>query len=211
MMHLGGHTHVLLSWGCCHPGRIRNPGRARATWPSHVVTMRRRRDRLTGVHLRLSPHATTPQSRILVAVTPAVNGPLNQAALASQAGVQLRERPTDGIAFSLVMQTVSLVLIFAAACTRVDAVLGLEVLGKFVDVDGFDIAANRVLHLHPIARVFESNPLHAVLVLPHNKRGSRRNRSRRSGRVNVRWRSSGVHVWRAYGWALLWRLLRRCS
>ena len=72
------------------------------------------------------------------------------------------------------MQAVALVLVLGAARARVDAVLGLEVLGEAVDVDRLDVAADGVLHLDAVARVLKGDPLNAVLVLPNDEgRGGR--------------------------------------
>lgn len=103
------------------------------------------------VHLGHSPYTSTPQPRVLIAVAPAVDCSLNQASLASQAGVQLRESPANSVALSLVMQAISFVVLLGAACAGVHTVLRLEVLGKFVYIDRFYVAANRVLHLDAVA------------------------------------------------------------
>ena len=165
--------------------------------------------RLPGGHLGHSPHASAPQPRVLVAVPPAVDCALNETTLPSQARIQLCQCPANGIALRFVVQPVAFVLVFRTARTRVHAVLRLEVLGKLIDVDRLYITPNRVLHLHSVARVLKSNPLHAVLVLPYDKRGSGRNRSRRSIWVHVwpSWRAC-VHVWRT-DWRTLRRSLRR--
>jgi hypothetical protein len=201
MMQLrASHSHLL--WLCWHAGR--HASGPWGTWPGHGIPMSRVYC-LSVVHLGLSSHAATPQSRILVAVAPAVDCSLNQAPLASQAGVQLCERPTDVVAFGLVRQSISLVLVLGAARPRVDTVLGLEVLGKIFDVDGFNVAADGVLHLDTVARVLERNPLNAVLVLSHDQRRGGGNRTRRCVGVDVGvgW-PSWVHVWRSN-----WRALRR--
>lgn len=165
------------------------------------------RYRLAVVHLGHPPHATTPQSRILVAVAPAVDCSLNQSALAPKARIQLRERPSDGVALCLVMQAISLVLVLVAARAGIHAVLRLELLRKIVDADGLDVAADRVLHLYPVSRILKSNPLHAVLVLPHDQGRGRGNGSRRCIGVHVRARwGSIVHARGADGWSLRGRL-----
>lgn len=101
----------------------------------------------------------------MVAVSPAVNRSLNEASFASQARVELCQRPADRVTLSLVMQTVAFVLVLGAACAGVNAVLRLEVLGKFFDIDGLDVATDGVLHLDAVTRVLESNPLDPILVL----------------------------------------------
>lgn len=162
-------------------------------------------------HLRHTPDAATPQSRILVTVTPAVDCALDETALAPQAGVQLCQRPTNGVAFGLVVETVALVGILCTACAGVDAVLCLELAGKFVDVDRLHIASNSVLHLDTVARILEGNPLDTVLILTHDKRSGCRNRPRRSIRVDTRTRRRAlVHVGCA-DWRCLRLLLRRAK
>lgn len=159
---------------------------------------------LSSRHLRHSPDATTPQSRVLVAVSPTVDSTLNESALASQAGVKLRQRPAHCVALSLVVETVALVGILCAACARVNTVLGLEVRGKLIDVDRLYVTSNGVLHLDAIARVLKSNPLDTVLILSHNKWCCRRDGSGRSVGVDAgACRRTLVHVWCAD-----WRGLR---
>lgn len=211
VVHLWGtHPHVGLARWCGQSCRVGYSRCSRATWSSHVGTV------CVGLclscrHLRHPPDATTPQARILVAVSPAVDGTLDKPALAPQAGVQLCQRPADGVALRLVVKTVALVRILCAACARVDAVFGLEVWGKLIDVDRLHIASDSVLHLDAIARVLKSNPLNTVLVLPDNKRRCRRNGSGRSVGVDARTcRWTLVHVWGA-DWGCLGLLLRRAQ
>jgi hypothetical protein len=162
-------------------------------------------------HLCHTPDAATPQSRILVTVTPAVDCALDETTLAPQAGVQLCQRPTDGVAFGLVVETVALVGILCTACAGVDAVLCLELAGEFVDVDRLHIASNSVLHLDTVARILEGNPLDTVLILTHDKWGCCRNRPRRSIGVDTRTRRRAlVHVGCA-DWRCLRLLLRRAK
>lgn len=109
----------------------------------------------------------------LITVPPTVNRPLYQSALFAQVGVQLRERPSDRIALAFVVQPITLVLILSAACAWVNAVGRLELLAQFINVHRFDVASYRVLHLHAVARVLESDPLNAIVVLSHHE-GCRR-------------------------------------
>lgn len=148
-------------------------------------------------HLGHSAHATTPQSRILVAVPPAVDGALNETTLSAQAGVELCKSPANSVALSLVVETVTLVLVLGTAGAWVYTVLSLEILGKLVNIDRLDVTADRVLHLDPIARVLKGNPLNAILVLSNNQGSGCRNGTRRSVGVNVgsSWRT-WMHVWR---------------
>ena len=162
-----------------------------------------------GRHLCHPPYATAPQPRVLVAVSPAIDCTLNEASLSAQARIQLRQGPSYSVAFCLIVQAISLVLIFCAACTRVDTVLGLKVLWKLIDINRFNIAADGVFHLYTIPRVLKSNPLYAILVLADDQRSGSRNRPRRSIGVHV-WTSWGasMHVWctnrRSLGSSLWW-------
>ena len=162
-------------------------------------------------HLCHTPDTATPQSRILVTVTPAVDCALDKTALAPQAGVQLCQRPTNGVAFGLVVETIALVGILCTACAGVDTVLCLELAGKFIDVDRLHIASNSVLHLDAIARILEGNPLDTILILSHDKWGCCRDWSRRSIRVYTRTRRRAlVHV-RGADWRCLRLLLGRAK
>lgn len=178
------HTHARLLGWCSHTGGVGHTRRRWPIWPCHVVAMRCCYC-LAVVHLGHPPYSSTPQSRVLVAVTPAVDGSLDQPTLATQARVQLRQCPADGVALGLVVQAVTFVLLLVAACARVDAVLSFEVLGQLVDVDRLNIAADGVLHLHPVAAVLERDPLHAILILADNQWRSRRNWSRCSIGVHI--------------------------
>ena len=206
VMHLRAtHAHAGLLWWCSHAGRLGNTGRSRSIWPGHVIAMRNC-SCLSVVHFSHPPHSSTPEAWILVAVTPAVDSPLNQATLTTQARVELRQGPTDGVAFRLVVQAITFVLLFVATCARVDAVLGLEVLRKLIDVDGLDITTDRVFHLDAIATVFKRNPLHTILILAHHQRGSGGDGPRSSVGVDVCcWRGPVVHAGSSD-----WRCLRRC-
>lgn len=107
----------------------------------------------------------------MVAVSPAVDRTLNETSLSPETRVELSQSPADRVAFAFVVQPVAFVLILWAASSRIDAVLGLEVLRELIDVDRLDIAADRVLHLDSISRILESNPLNTILILTNHKRG----------------------------------------
>jgi hypothetical protein len=161
---------------------------------------------LSGGHLRHPSYASTPQARVLVAVSPAVDRSLDEAALSAQARVQLCQRPANGVALGFVVQTIPLVLVFGAACAWVHAILGLEVLWQFVDIDRLYVAANCVLHLDAITGVLKSDPLDSVLVLPNDQRSGSRDWAWGSVRVDIGTaRGASVHVRRAN-----WRTLGRC-
>jgi hypothetical protein len=128
-------------------------------------TMLRRIHRFPAGDLRHPPHTSAPKTWILVAIPPAVYCPLNEATLSSQTWIELSQRPTYRITFSLVVQAISLILILRAAGSWVNAVLSLEVWRKRVCVYRFNVTANRVLHLNPISRVLKRNPLNTILVL----------------------------------------------
>lgn len=109
------------------------------------------RNGLSAIDLGHAAHTTTAQSGVLVTVAPAVDGALDETALASQGGVELCEGPAYGVALGLVDESVAAVLVLAAACARVHAVLGLEVLVESVDVDGFHVAADGVFHFDAVS------------------------------------------------------------
>lgn len=169
----------------------------------------RRLNCLPVVHLGHSPHSSTPQSRILVAVPPTVDCSLDQTSLTSQARIQLCQCPTYGVALGLVMKSVSFVLVLVAACTGIDAILCLEILWQIVYTDRLNVATNRVLHFHPVARVLKRDPLDTILILSDHERRSCRNWAWSSVGVDVLtpW-SSRVHV-RCTNWRTLGRSLWR--
>lgn len=138
--------------------------------------MRRGLDLLSLVHLGHASHPSASEPGILVAVAPAVNRSLDKSSLAAERNVELGQRPADPVAVRLVQQAVSAVLFLGAACSRVDAVLLLKLWRQLVNVDRLDIAADRVLHLDPVPRVLESDPLNAIAVLPDHERGCRGDR-----------------------------------
>lgn len=129
------------------------------------------------VHLRHSPNPPAPQPGILIAVSPAVNCPLNEASFRSKAWVQFSQRPSNRIAFSFINQSITPVLIFRAACSRVDAVLGLEVLAESINIHRLNVASDGVFHLYAISRVLKSDPLNSIVVLTNDQWRSRRNGS----------------------------------
>lgn len=195
VVHLWTSHHIGLARWSCQRCRVGNTRRSRATWTSHVGTVRIGLG-LSCRHLCHSPHATASQSGVLVAVAPAVDCALNQTSLAPQTRVQLCQRPTDCIALCLVMQTIALVRVFSAACTRVDTVFRLEVWGQLIDIDRFHVASDRVLHLDAIAGVLESNPLNTVLILAYYEGRCCGNGTRRSVGVDTgSARRTLVHVW----------------
>jgi hypothetical protein len=153
---------------------------------------------LAVVHLGHAANSSTSKARVLVAVSPAVNRSLDQAPLAAQGRVELRQSPSDAIAISLVHQSVSAILILGAASSRVDAILLLKLGGQLIGINGLNIASDRVLHLDSVARVFESNPLDAISVLSHNQR---------SGRGNGSWSSIRINAWRGVAWTLQLRCI----
>lgn len=148
---------------------------------------------LAVVHLGHAANSSTSKARVLVAISPAVNSSLNQASLAAQRRVELRQSPSDTVAVCLVHQAVSTVLILGAACSRVDTVLLLEFGGEIVSVDRFNIASNGVLHLDTVSRVLKRNPLNTIAVLSHNQRSSSGNGS---------WCSVGINSRCSVAWTL---------
>lgn len=114
-------------------------------------------------------HAPTAQLLIAVAVAPAVDGALDEAALAAQRRIQLGEGPADLVALGLVLQPVAAVGLLAGAGAGVDAVLVLVGLIEGVCVDAVNVAADLVGDLDAILGVLEADPLHAVHVLLDNE------------------------------------------
>lgn len=107
-----------------HVSRRRHP--CRATGTSHMRVMPSVLNCLTVIDFGHPPNTSAPQSRILIAVSPAVNGSLNQSSLAAKTGVQLGQSPSNSVAFSFVNQTVSTVLVLAATSPWINAILSLE-------------------------------------------------------------------------------------
>lgn len=129
------HSHIRRpgTWSPSNASSIRDT-RGRSAGPCHVAPMLRLYC-FPVVDLGHPSHSPTPQTRVLVAVPPTIDRALDQATLSAQARIQLGEGPSDRVAFSLVVEAISLVLILMAAGTRVNAVFGLELLRKFVDID----------------------------------------------------------------------------
>lgn len=75
------------------------------------------------------------------------------------------------------MQPIALVGIFADAGSRIDTVVGFEVLGELININRLNVTTNGVLHLDAITRILKSDPLHTVVVLAYDKRCSSRNRT----------------------------------
>lgn len=90
---------------------------------------------LAVIDLGHSSYTSAPQSGVLVAVAPTVNGSLNQTSLSTQTRIQLSQSPANSIALSLIDQAVSTVLVLAAASSGVDAVLGLELRAQSINID----------------------------------------------------------------------------
>lgn len=125
-------------------------------------------DGLAVVHLGHSADSSGTQPGVLIAIPPAVNCSLDKTPLAAQRWVELGQRPADGVAFRLVLESVAPVLVFGAACAGVYTVLGLKLGRKLVGVDGLDVAADRVLHLDAIPRVLKGYPLHTIPILAND-------------------------------------------
>jgi len=163
-------------------------------------------DRFAVADLGHPPNSSAPQSRILVAIPPAVDRSLNQPSLAAKAGVEFGQSPSHRVAFRLVHQAISSVLILVAARSRVDAVLRLELRTQSIHVHGLHIASDGVLHLDTVARVFKCNPLNPVIILSNNQGGCGWNGTGRSIWVDTvpatAWNIVLLHL-RSIGW-MLW-------
>jgi hypothetical protein len=105
------------------------------TGASHVRCVCCRLNRLAIVDLGHSSDTPAPQSWVLVTVAPTVNSPLNETSFPTQTRIQLGKSPSNSIAFGLVDQSVSTVLILAAASSGVNAVLRLEFWAQSVNID----------------------------------------------------------------------------
>lgn len=198
VMQLWSHTHrSRLTWGRSSreaKDRVWDASACGARRSSYL-SGRSRNLPLSRLDLCLSPDAPAPEPRVLIAVTPAVNSTLNKAPLSTQTGVQLSQSPTDSIALSLVVQSIALVLILWTASSRVNTILGPEILGQFLHVNRLDVAADGVLHLDPVSGILKRNPLNAVVILSHDKRGSCWYGTRRCVWVDIlRSRSPSVHL-----------------
>ena len=134
--------------------------------------MRLSGNRPSSVDLSHTADPSAAQSRVLVAVAPAIDRTLDQPTLSPQSGIQLGQRPADSVAFCLVDQPVPAILVFTAARARVHAVLGFEFLRERVHDDGLHVTADGVFHFHAVSGIFEGDPLHAVAVLSYDQRGS---------------------------------------
>ena len=175
MMHLRrAHRHGTQiragnrSWHSTH-ARTRRTRRSR--WADRALLRhmsRLSRDRLSSVNLSHTADTSAAQSRVLIAVTPAVDSTLDQSTLAPQSRIQFCQCPADGIAFCFVDQSVPAILVLTATGARVHAVLGLEFLRERVHDDGFHVTPDGVFHFHPVSGIFEGDPLHAVAVLSHD-------------------------------------------
>lgn len=144
--------------------------------------MWRRRARLVVavVHLGHAADAAASKLWILVAVTPAVNGSLDETPLAPERRVELRKRPAHRVAFGLILQTIAPILLLGAASPRVNTVLRLEIVGQLILVYRLHIATNRVFHLYAVPRILKGDPLHSIRILSHNQWSGGGNRARGS-------------------------------
>ena len=116
----------------------------------------------------------------MITVPPAVYGALYEATLFSEHGIELGEGPADGVALALVAQSIARVAVFVYVCAWINTVCSLELILEAVRINRLDVATDSVLQFDSFPRVFERNPLYAVLVLANHQRRGRRNRTRRS-------------------------------
>lgn len=106
-----------------HTARWRHP--CSATWTRHM-RMSSGLNLLSSIDFGHSAHSPAPQSWILIAISPAIHGSLNQSSFPPKTRIQFCQSPTDCVTLSLIDEAIASVLVFSAACTRVDAVLGFE-------------------------------------------------------------------------------------
>ena len=180
-----------------HASRRRHP--CRTTGTSHVRVMPSILDCFTVVDFGHPPNSSAPQSRILVTVSPTVNGSLNQASLAAETGIQLGQSPTDRVAFCFVNQAVSSILVLAATSSRVNTILSFKLRAQGIHIHGFHVASDSVFHLNAIARILECNPLNTVVILSNNQW---------CGSWNWAWRGIWVHTTTPTAWDIVLLHLR---
>ena len=150
----------------------------------HVsISGMRRLDLLSVVHLGHPAHSSASESRILITVSPAVYRSLNQSSLATEGHVQLSKSPTNTVAVRLIHQTVSTILILGAAGSRINTILLFELRAELFNIDRLNIATDGILHLDPVSRVLERDPLNTIAILSNHQWGSRGDRTRCSIRI----------------------------
>jgi len=133
-------AHVLGWWHPC-----------RSAGASHVGIVRGTLNSLAIVNFGHSANTSRSQSWILIAVSPAIDCSLDQAALSSEAGIQFGQSPTDCVALSFVDQAVASVLVLAAAGSGVNTILGLELWAQSLNIYRFHVASDGIFHLYAIA------------------------------------------------------------
>lgn len=87
------------------------------------------------LNLGLSSHSPAPEPLVLIAVPPAIDRPLYQPSLSSQATIQLCKSPADGVAFCLIVQSVSFVALLSTASPRINTVLVLKFGAEGIHID----------------------------------------------------------------------------
>lgn len=140
----------------------------RATGTSHVRVMPSILDCFAVIDFCHSPNASASQSRVLVAVSPGVNGSLDQASLAAKTGVQFGQSPANSVAFCFVNQAIASVLVFAATGSWVNAILSLEFWAQGIHIHRLHITSDGILHFDAIPRILECNPLNTIVVLSND-------------------------------------------
>lgn len=181
--HVTAQAHARLA----HGRRAHRTGRHTA-WAAWNVSGSRRAI-LAVSHLCHAPYPSRAEAWVLVAVAPAVDCSLDQAPLTAQRRVQLSQRPTHSIALRLVLQTIAAVLFLRAACPRIHAVLCLKLWLELIRIHRLNVTANGILHLDPIPRVLERNPLNTISILSDHEGSGRRDGSRRRVGVYTRGRT----------------------
>ena len=137
------------------------------------------------VILVLSPYSPAPQTGVRVAVSPAVHGSLDQAALLPQRLIELRQGPADPVTLCFVREAVARIILLFTKSARIDAIGVLELFAQSVGVNSLDIASDPILHLDTISRILERDDLHPVICLLHHHR--RRGRDRSWSRRRATW------------------------
>jgi hypothetical protein len=140
------HVTSIPPWA--HTARRRHP--CSATGARHM-RMSGSLNLLSSIDLSHSAHSSTPQSRILIAISPTVHSSLNKSSLSTKTWIQFCQSPTNCVALGLIDQAITSVLILCAACTRINTVFSFEFGAQRVHVDRLNVTSNGVFHLNAIA------------------------------------------------------------
>ena len=162
---------MLYRWWDWSGVRLRH---ANVTWAGHLTRRATCRKALSRIHFGHSSDSPTPQSRVLIAVSPTVDRSLYKAPLASQTWVQFCQCPANRVTIVLVLQSIAFVSILIATCSRVDTIVTPELACEIVRIDRLHVTPDRIFHLNTISRILKSYPLNPIVVLTNDQgRGCR--------------------------------------